>query len=148
MAADDGEPGASPPPAESDALPADLARDALAYARAWTNLVSSEAAVARVNLVYLLIGALLVPVFAFGLVLAIDVLIAAGVFEFAHDWLIAAVATAAFNIAGLGALAWLLRNWWRSLSLPHSRQALKSLWRNHDGIRTAAAESAPQGRAV
>jgi hypothetical protein len=141
--------GAAPASASpGPGAPADLAHDALAYARAWGNLVISEAAVARVNIVHLLIGALLVPVLAFGLVLAVDVLLAALVFEFARDWLIAAIAVGVANVAGLVALGWLLRNWWRSLSLPHSRHALRRLWRNDGGVRTPAPESAPGSRAV
>lgn len=141
--------GAAPPPAQPQAaLPPDLARDAWAYARAWGNLVTSEAAVARVNLVHLLVGALIVPVLAFGTVLAVDVLLAALVYEFVRDWLVAAVAVGAANIIGLVALGWLLRNWWRSLSLPHSRQALRQLWRHHDGVRTATSQGASESGAI
>jgi hypothetical protein len=39
---------------------------------------------------------------------------------------------ALLDIAALLGLLWLLRSWWRTLSLPHSRQALTRLWRNHD----------------
>ena len=112
--------------------PAAIARDSAAFIKAWTRLVSSEAAVARASLSSLLIGALLVPALAFALLVAVDAVLATLVFELIHHWLPAALAVLVLDAAALLFVLRLLRNWWRTLSLPHSRQALTRLWSSHD----------------
>lgn len=117
------------------AAPADVAtfsRDAAAYLKAWTRLLSSEAAVARINLTHLLIGALLVPAIAFATLVAVDAVLATLVFAVLPHWLVAAAIVLAVDAAALILVLRLLRSWWRTLSLPHSRQALTRLWSSHD----------------
>ena len=104
-----------------------VVRDSAEYARALGQLVSSEAALARVNLNRLLIVALLVPAVACGAVLGLDALFAALAFRVIGDWSLAIGAVAAVNLILLATAFWLLRSWWQSLSLPRSRDALSSL---------------------
>ena len=128
-------PQAAPADAADAAAPAEAAaisRDAAAYLRAWTRLVSREAAVARANLTHLLIGALLVPAIAFATLVAVDAVLASLLFALLHHWLVAAVIVLVVDAAALIFVLRLLRNWWRTLSLPHSRQALTRLWSSHD----------------
>ena len=125
---------------------AEVARHTAAFARAWSHLVASEAALAKANLALIAIGALLVPALAFALVAALDAVIAALLFDLLHGWLAAIGATVLLDAAALFVLLRMLRAWWRTLSLPHSREALTRLWRSHDDDETqrqgAAARSA------
>jgi len=109
----------------------DLARDAIAFGRAWLNLVAGEAALAKINLFRLLLGALLILAVAIGLIASIDAVAAVLLFVLCGNWLIAVVSTAILNVVLLVVLLWLVRSWWRTLSLPQSRQALSRLWRSH-----------------
>ncbi len=101
-----------------------LARDANAYARALGHLVVSEAALARINIVRLLLLALAVPAIVFGILLGVDALLAAIALRIFSDWSIAVICVLAVNVALLAWTLLLLRRWWRSLSLPRSRAAL------------------------
>jgi|GEM_PF-3174854 len=101
-----------------------LARDAAAYARALGHLALSEAAVARINLVRLLLLALAVPAIVFGILLGIDALLAALALRLFSDWTVAVVCVLVVNVVLLLLTLVLLRRWWRSLSLPRSRAAL------------------------
>jgi hypothetical protein len=122
-------PGVTPP---DDVSFGEFARHLGGFAGAWWRLLASEAALARVNLSHLLLGALLLPAIALASVVAVDAALAALLFELTHHWLLAVGVVALLDIAALLGLLWLLRSWWRTLSLPHSRQALTRLWRNHD----------------
>lgn len=130
-------PGTEPSPsalghdANADGDLGEVARHTTAYLKAWTHLLSSEAAVAKANLSHLAIGALLVPALALAAVVALDAVLATLVFELLHHWLYAALVVLVVDAAALLYLLWLLRSWWRTLSLPHSRQALTRLWRGH-----------------
>jgi uncharacterized membrane protein YqjE len=125
-------------PSTTDAAPdpaiVELGRHAVSFARAWLELVAGEAALAKANLFRLLLGALVVPALAFGIIGAIDALLAASLFALAGNWMLAIGAVTALNIALLLGLLWLVRDWWRTLSLPQSRDALTRLWRNHGAI--------------
>ena len=101
-----------------------LAKDTAEYARAWGSLVVSEAALAKVNLVRLLVLALVVPGLALGLLLGIDALLAALAFPWLQDWSLAVAAVVLVNLGLLLVVFALLRQWWRSLSLPRSRAEL------------------------
>jgi hypothetical protein len=101
-----------------------LARDIGAYARALGHLALSEAALARINLVRLLLLALAVPAIVFGILLGVDALLAALALQVFHAWSIAVVCVLIVNVALLALTLVLLRRWWRSLSLPRSRAAL------------------------
>lgn len=101
-----------------------LARDAGAYARALGELALSEAALARVNFVRLLLLALALPAIVFGILLGVDALLAALLLRLVADWSIAVLGVVVVNVALLAATLLQLRRWWRSLSLPRSRAAL------------------------
>lgn len=118
--------------AAADAGVADIARHTASYLKAWGRLVSSEAAVAKANLALLVIGALLVPALAFAAVVALDALLATLLFELVKRWWGAVLGVLLLDAGALLYVLWLLRAWWRTLSLPHSRQALTRLWRSHD----------------
>jgi hypothetical protein len=105
-----------------------LLRDSTEYARALGQLVASEAELAKVNLTRILIVALLVPALAGGAVLALDAWFAALLAHWLPGWIPAIGAVALANVAALALSLWLLRGWWRTLSLPRSRAALSSLW--------------------
>jgi len=108
----------------ADASFATLARDTAEYARAWGSLVVSEAALAKVNFVRLLVLVLIVPALAFGVLLGIDALLAALAFHWLQDWSLAVTGVVLVNLGLLLAVFALLRQWWRSLSLPRSRAEL------------------------
>lgn len=111
-------------PAEPRAELRRLAQDAAGYARALGHLALSEAAVARINLVRLLLLALAVPAIVFGILLGVDALLAALAMRLFSDWTLAVVCVLVVNAALLALTLVLLRRWWRSLSLPRSRAAL------------------------
>ncbi|MEP6939700.1 MAG: hypothetical protein ABI846_08045 [Rudaea sp.] len=126
---DAAEPAQAPAPAQDAPAAGDieltrLARDAGADARALGNLALSEAALARINLVRLLLLALAVPAIVFGILLGVDALLAALVLRLLKDWTFAVASVLIINAALLGVTLLLLRRWWHSLSLPRSRAAL------------------------
>lgn len=106
----------------------DLVRDTGEYARTLGRLVASEAELAKINLTRLLVVGLLVPAIAGSAVLALEALLITLLARWLGDWALATGLVAAANLALLGAALWLLRGWWRSLSLPRSRAAVTSLW--------------------
>ena len=114
----------APESSEKSAELRQLAHDAAAYARALGDLALSEAALARVNLVRLLLLALAVPAIVFGILLGFDALLAALALRLSSDWSIAIVCVLVVNATLLVLTLTLLRRWWRSLSLPRSRAAL------------------------
>jgi len=132
-------------PASVDESLAELTARALAYAHALKDLVSSEAALARINLARLFVGALLLPAFALGVVVAADALLAASLFELTASWLLAIGVVVLFDVVAMLALLWALRSWWRSLSLPRSRAAITALWSRHDGAQTTSERSPALG---
>ena len=101
-----------------------LAHDAAAYARALGHLALSEAALARVNFVRLLLLALAVPAIVFGILLGVDALLVALALRLINDWILAVISALAINIALLAVTLILLRRWWHTLSLPRSRAAI------------------------
>ena len=141
-------PAHEPTDADAERTLFEVARDTSSYARAWSRLLASEAALARRRLAYIALGALLLPALAFGIVAAVDAALAALLFEFAHDWLLAIGIVGALNVVALLGLLWMLRSWWRTLSLPLSRQALTRLWRNDGDVFAPEHESTPAGSAV
>lgn len=111
---------------------ADLAQNTTRYVRAWGVLIASEAALARINLFRVLLLALFVPAIAIGIVLGLDGVLAGLLFRLGSDWTVAMGAVALVNLGLLVGVLVLLRRWWRTLSLPRSREALTRLWRDHD----------------
>jgi hypothetical protein len=124
----------APEAAQPDPAIIELGRHAVSFARAWLDLVAGEAALAKANLLRLLLGALIIPALAFGIIGAVDALLAAGLFALARSWMLAIGTIAVLNIALLIGLLRMLRGWWRTLSLPQSRDALTRLWRHHGDI--------------
>jgi len=106
----------------------DVVRDSAEYARALGQLVASEAELAKVNLVRILIVALLLPAIAAGAILSIDAFFAALLFRWMQEWSLAIGTVALANLVLLAGLFWALRSWWRTLSLPRSRAAFAGLW--------------------
>jgi hypothetical protein len=116
------------PEAAATATLADVVHDSAEYARALGQLVASEAELAKVNLVRILIVALLLPAIAAGAFLSLDAFAAALLFRWMQDWSLAIGAVALANLVLLAGSFWALRSWWRTLSLPRSRAAFASLW--------------------
>ena len=105
-----------------------LVRDSGEYARSLGQLLASEAELAKVNLLRILVVALILPAFAAGAVLGFDAMFAALLVRWIGDWAWAIGAVALFNVALLVCSFVLLRGWWRTLSLPRSRSAIVALW--------------------
>jgi hypothetical protein len=131
-------PPTQPASADGNADPSlvDLARNSARFMRAWGGLVASEAALARVNLGRMLLLALFIPAIAIGIVLGLDGVLAGLLYRLVSDWALALGAVVLINIGLLVGVLVLLRRWWRTLSLPRSREALTSLWRDHDDSGT------------
>jgi len=106
----------------------DVVRDSAEYARALGQLVASEAELAKVNLVRILVVALLLPAIAAGAVLSIDAFFAALLFRWMQEWSLAIGTVVLADLVLLAGLFWALRSWWRTLSLPRSRAAFAGLW--------------------
>jgi hypothetical protein len=130
------DPGAIPSSAEAAKAASDptssvvskLLRDSTEYARALGQLVASETELAKVNLVRIVVVALLVPAVAAGVVLALNAWLAALLAGWVASWALAIGVVALINVTALAFAVWLLRGWWRTLSLPRSRAALSGLW--------------------
>jgi uncharacterized membrane protein YqjE len=97
------------------------------YARAWGSLFLSEAALAKTNLFKLLLIALLVPAVALSSLLCLDAVLAALLHSLLQNWIYAILIVFVMNLLGLVAMYWLLRGWWRTLTLPRTRAALSRL---------------------
>jgi hypothetical protein len=125
--------------ADGDADPSlvALAKNSARFVRAWGSLVAGEAALARVNLGRLLLLALFIPAIAIGIVLGLDGVLAGLLYRLVSDWALALGAVVLINLGLLVGVLVLLRRWWRTLSLPRSREALTSLWRDQDDNGTS-----------
>jgi len=123
---------------------ASLARNSTRFARAWGNLVASEATLARVNLGRMLLVTLFIPALAVGVVASLDGVLAGLLHHVVADWTIAFVGVAVFNLILLFFVLLVLRRWWRTLSLPRSREALTRLWRDHDDNGTVGKDPGTQ----
>lgn len=123
-----------PTPGDAGAEPslAGFASHALDFAHAWGNLLAGEAALAKSNAVLLVAGVVLLLTLLLTTFVAVDAVIAASVFALLPNWIVATASALLVDVAAMIALLLLLRGWWRSLSLPQSRAALKRLWRTPD----------------
>ena len=135
----------SPPAGAHPPSLADLARNSTRFARAWGNLVASEAALARINLGRMLLVALFIPALAVGIVAGLDGVLAGLLHHLVADWAVVSGAVAVFNLILLFCVLLVLRRWWRTLGLPRSREALTRLWRDHDDNGTAGKDPDAQG---
>jgi len=106
---------------------ADLARHAGGYWQAWNELFLGEMQFARICAVRLLLGALCAGFLLGGIAIAGNMLIAALLQHWLHDWVAAAALTVLLNMLTLLALLLAMRAWWLNLSLPRSRRALREL---------------------
>ena len=84
----------------------------------------------------MLLVTLFIPALAVGVVAGLDGVLAGMLHHVVADWTIAIGGVAAINLALLFVVLYVLRRWWRTLSLPRSREALARLWRDHDDNRT------------
>ena len=117
----------APRPEDHAARLAEIARLSGEYVQSWTLLLASEAGLAKVNLVRLLVVGLLFPAVAFSAVVAIDGFGTALLQRWLDSWILSIGIVAAVNVLVVLAMLWMLRSWWRTLSLPRSRAALSNL---------------------
>ena len=107
----------------------DLAHDTSAYVRAWSALVTSETRLAGKSVLRLAFAALVIPALALAICSTVDALLIALLNRWVHDWTSSIAIVLTLNLAGLAALLFVMRRWWRNLSLPRSRGALTQLLR-------------------
>ncbi len=105
----------------------DLAQDTSAYVSAWSELVASETRLAGASAVKLAFAALVIPALALVICIIVDALVVAVLNRWLQDWSSCIAIALLLNLAGLGALLFVMRRWWRNLSLPRSRGALTHL---------------------
>jgi len=105
----------------------DLARYTGDYVRAWSELFAGEAQLARVCVNRLLLAAVWTCFLVFGIVVTGNVLTAAIFERWLQDWASAIALTLLLNFFVLFGLLLAMRAWWRNLSLPRSRRALRHL---------------------
>jgi protein-S-isoprenylcysteine O-methyltransferase Ste14 len=117
----------APRPEDHAARLVEVARLSAEYVQSWTLLLASEAGLAKVNLVRLLVVGLLFPAVAFAAVVAIDGFATALLQRWLDSWILSVGIVAAANVLIVLAMLWMLRSWWRTLSLPRSRAALNDL---------------------
>lgn len=105
----------------------DLAHDTSAYVRAWSTLVTSETRLAGRSAVRLALAALIIPALALIICITADALLVAVLNRWLLDWSSSIAIVLTLNLAALAALLFVMRRWWRNLSLPRSRGALTRL---------------------
>lgn len=108
---------------------AELAHSASDYAKAWSDLLVQETRLARVSAIRLIFAAMLVPMFALGIFVALNAGAAAFAQHWLHDWSASIAAIVLLDIAGLWLVLLAMQRWWRNLSLPRSRAALTRVLR-------------------
>lgn len=118
-----------------------LAHHAGDYLRAWSELFGAEAQLARICVNRLLLAAVLVCFLVFGIVVTGNVLTAAILQSWLHDWASAVAFTLLLNFVALVGVLLAMRRWWRNLTLPRSRRALRELMQHlHEAHRSGAAD--------
>ena len=117
----------APRPEDHGARLTEIARLSADFVQSWTLLLASEAGLAKVNLVRLLVVGLLFPAVAFAAIVAIDGLGTALLQRWLDSWILSIGIVAAVNIFAVLGMLWMLRSWWRTLSMPRSRAALHNL---------------------
>jgi multisubunit Na+/H+ antiporter MnhB subunit len=105
----------------------DLAQDTSAYVRAWSTLVASETRLAGTSVVRLAFAALVIPALALVICIIVNALLVSVLNRWVLDWSSSIAIVLLLNLAGLAALLFAMRRWWRNLSLPRSRGALVQL---------------------
>jgi hypothetical protein len=112
---------------EQHSAPGDLARHGIDYARAWSELFTSEAQLARQSAQRLLVATVCICALLPGAVIVCNVLAASMFHRWFDDWASSLALTLLLNFLVLLGLAVSIRGWWRNLSLPRSRRALCEL---------------------
>jgi hypothetical protein len=105
----------------------DLAHYTGDYVRAWSELFAGEAQLARMCVNRLLLATVWACFLVFGIVVTGNVLTAAMFERWLQDWASAIALTLLLNFVVLIGLLLAMRAWWRTLSLPRSRRALRHL---------------------
>jgi hypothetical protein len=105
----------------------ELAQHTADYARAWSELFACEAELARISANCLLLAAVGVCFLVLGVVATGNALTAIVLNRWLHDWTSAFAMTLLLNCVILLGLLCAMRGWWRRLSLPRSRRALREL---------------------
>jgi hypothetical protein len=105
----------------------DLAQDTSAYLHAWSTLLASETRLAGTSVVRLMFAALVIPALALVICIIVNALLISVLNRWLLDWSNSIAIALLLNLAGLGALLFAMRRWWRNLSLPRSRGALMHL---------------------
>ena len=113
--------------ADTAARISNLAQHTGDYARAWSALFADEAQLARICANRLLFAAVWACFLVFGIVIAGTVVSTVLLERWLQDWASAAALTLLLNCLVLLALLLVMRTWWRNLSLPRSRRALREL---------------------
>jgi H+/Cl- antiporter ClcA len=116
----------------------ELAHHTIDYARAWSDLFACEAELARISANRLLFATVWVCFFVFGIVVSGNALVAVALNRWLQGWTSALALTLLLNFAVLFGLLLAMRGWWRRLSLPRSRRALRELMqRIHEADRSS-----------
>ena len=119
----------------------ELAHQSIDYARAWSDLFACEAELARISANRLLFAFVWGCFFVFGIVVSGNALAAALLNRWLQDWASALALTLLLNFAVLFGLLLAMRGWWRRLSLPRSRRALRELMqRIHEADRASSTQ--------
>jgi hypothetical protein len=105
----------------------ELAHHTADYVRAWSELFTCEAELARISAQRLVAATLWVCLLVLGVVINGNVLTAAVFNRWTQDWASSFALTLLLNCVVLVGLLLAMRNWWRRLSLPRSRRALSQL---------------------
>ena len=111
----------------ADAGAPDVAATAAGIAqliRAWSTLLESEMAVARRSVIFLLLGAIALPVIGLGIWLGLNALLVAVAQIYTHSLLLSLLLVCGVQLGALALLLHQLRRWLRDLTLPQSRAAL------------------------
>lgn len=117
----------------------DLAHYTGDYVRAWSALFSDEAQLARICVNRLLFATVWVCFLVFGVVVCGNLLIATLFERWLHDWASAMAATILLDFVTMLAVLLAMRAWWRNLSMPRSRRALRELMQRLDETGRAGA---------
>jgi hypothetical protein len=119
----------------------DLAQHTGDYLRAWSELFTDEAQLARICVNRLLLATLCLCALVLGIVVAGNALAAAILQRWLHDWATAFALTLLLDCIALAVVLLAMRAWWRNVSLPRSRRALRELMqRLHEAHHSDSAD--------
>jgi hypothetical protein len=127
-----GLPPETPPPVETsdasqEASLRDIAHEGIEYLRNLAQLFFGEIEIARGSFTRLLIAGALIPVLLLTIWATLNILLAALVARWLHDWMYGYLAILIVNVALVAAFVIGVKRWKRDLTLPRSRAALARL---------------------